>query len=256
MRALLAFTKKELMQQLRSGRLMILCIIFALLGIMNPATAKLTPWLLEMMSESLAESGMTVTSVTVDAMASWTQFFKNIPIALIAFVLLESNIFTKEYQSGTLVPILTKGLDRYKVVISKTAVLTVIYSAGYWLCFAITYAYNAYFRDNGVAHNLVFSVICLWLLGLWVVMLTVLFSAAASSNTAVLVGTGGVFFAAYLVGLVPRVKEYSPTMLMNTAPLLVGAEKISVYYSAVIITAVLCAVSVAVSIPIMNKRRL
>lgn len=63
MKSLLAFMKKEWMEQVRSGRLLILVIIFILLGIMNPAVAKLTPWLLEMMADSLEASGMTVTAV-------------------------------------------------------------------------------------------------------------------------------------------------------------------------------------------------
>ena len=89
MRTLFAFMKKEWLEQIRSGRLIILTILFVLLGIMNPAIAKLTPWMLEVLADSLAESGMTVTTVTVDAMTSWTQFFKNIPMGLIAFILLE-----------------------------------------------------------------------------------------------------------------------------------------------------------------------
>ena len=62
--------KKETMEQFRSGRLMILGILFVLLGVMNPAVAKITPWLLEILADSLAESGMTVTPVTVSAMDS------------------------------------------------------------------------------------------------------------------------------------------------------------------------------------------
>lgn len=88
MKSLLAFMKKEWMEQVRSGRLLILVIIFILLGVMNPAVAKLTPWLLEMMADSLEASGMTVTAVTVSAMDSWVQFFKNAPMGLIAFILL------------------------------------------------------------------------------------------------------------------------------------------------------------------------
>ena len=78
--SLIAFIKKEMMEQLRSGKLMLLGILFVLFGIMNPAIAKITPWLLETMADSLAESGMIVTDVTVSAMDSWVQFFKNIPI--------------------------------------------------------------------------------------------------------------------------------------------------------------------------------
>ena len=151
------------MEQFRSGRLIILGMLFILFGIMNPAIAKLTPWMLEVLADSLAESGMIVTSVSVSAMDSWVQFFKNIPLTLVAFVLLESSIFTKEYQTGTLVLSLTKGLERYKVVLSKTSVLAVLWTAGYWLCFGITYGYNAYFWDNAVANHLMFSVVCWWL---------------------------------------------------------------------------------------------
>ena len=42
MRALFAFIKKELTEQARSGKLLFLTILFVLLGIMNPAIAKLT----------------------------------------------------------------------------------------------------------------------------------------------------------------------------------------------------------------------
>lgn len=54
MKSLLAFIKKETMEQFRSGRLMILGILFVLLGVMNPAVAKITPWLLEILADSLA----------------------------------------------------------------------------------------------------------------------------------------------------------------------------------------------------------
>ena len=67
------------MEQIRSSRLMILGILFILFGIMNPAVAKLTPWLLETLADSLAETGLTVTGVTVTAMDSWVQFFYEYP---------------------------------------------------------------------------------------------------------------------------------------------------------------------------------
>ena len=113
MKSLLAFIKKDFLEQLRVGKLFIITALFVLFGIMNPLIAKLTPWLLEVMADALAESGMQITNVTVTAMDSWVQFFKNIPMALIAFTLIEGSIFTKEYSSGTLILALTKGLERF-----------------------------------------------------------------------------------------------------------------------------------------------
>jgi len=256
MSSLISFMKKEWMEQIRSGRLMILCILFVIFGIMNPAIAKLTPWLLETMADSLAQSGMTVTAVTVTAMDSWVQFFKNFPMGLIAFILLESSIFTKEYQSGTLVLALTKGLKRSNVVISKAAVLAIIWTLGYWMYFGITYAYTAYYWDNSVAQNLMFSIFCCWLLGLWVVILAVFFSTTAKSNTTVLAGTGLVYFAMYLFSLFPKWKKYSPALLMDGNSLIYGIDDIEAYTAAIIVTAVMCVVLFAASIPILNRKQI
>lgn len=256
MKSLFAFMKKEFTEQLRSGRLMILGLLFVLFGIMNPAIAKLTPWLLETMADSLAESGMIVTDVKVSAMDSWVQFFKNMPMGLIAFVLLESSIFTKEYTSGTLVLSLTKGLERYKVVVSKTVVLTALWTVGYWLCFGITYGYNAYFWDNSIAQNLIFSVVCWWLFGVMVVALMVLFSTVSNTNTGVLLGTGGVVLASYLVGLLPECSKYLPTVLADGNSLIYGIKEENAYTAAVIIAVVATILCLIVSVPIFNKKQL
>ena len=256
MKVLVAFIKKEMMEQIRSGKMMILAILFILFGIMNPAIAKLTPWMLEMLSDSLAQSGMVVTSVTVTALDSWMQFFKNAPMALIAFILLESSIFTKEYETGTLILSLTKGLKRYKVVMGKATVLVVLWSFYYWLCFGITYAYNAYFWDNTIAKNLLLSVVCWWLFGIWLIALLVLFSVVASANTLVLVGTGGVVLVSYLLGLFPKIKEYVPTLLMNGNALIYGTEDASTYTVAIIITSVISLVCFLISIPLFDKKHI
>ena len=256
MRSLIAFMKKEITEQIRAGRVLFLGILFILFGIMNPAVAKLTPWLLEMMADSLAESGMTVTDVTVTAMDSWVQFFKNMPMALIAFVLLESSIFTKEYRTGTLLLSLTKGLARYKVVISKAAVLTVLWTVGYWLCFGITYGYNAYFWDNAIAKNLMFSVVCWWVFGLWVVSLMVFFSTVSTSNTGVLLGAGGAVLVSYLLGMLPKISKYLPTLLTDGNSLIYGTKSPDDYTAALILVAVTGIACFVGGLAVFNKKQL
>lgn len=256
MKTLLAFLKKELTEQLRSGRVLFLGILFVLFGIMNPAVAKLTPWLVEQLADTLAESGMTVTEVNITAMDSWVQFFKNIPMALIAFVLLESSIFTKEYRTGTLILSLTKGLDRYKVVTAKTAVLTLLWSVSYWLCYAITYAYNAYYWDNAIAKSLPHSALVWWVFGLWVISLIVLFSTFCTANTGVLVGTGGVVLASTVVGMIPKLSKFLPTLLMDGNSLIYGRKSLEDYTAALVITGATAVASLAVSIVRFNKKQL
>lgn len=256
MRAFLAFMKKEWMEQLRSSRLVVLAILFVLFGIMNPAIAKLTPWLFEVMAESMEESGMIITAVEVDAMTSWVQFFKNVPMALIVFVLMQSNIFTKEYQSGTLVLALTKGLHRYKVIFAKTSVVALMWTVFYWMHYGITYVYNDYFWDNSIAKNLLFSAGCWWIFGLWVIAIMVLFSTIGSANTTVMVGTGAVVFAFYMAGLLPKLSKYCTTLLMDGNSLIYGAKDADDYTSALIITAVTGVACIIASVPILDKKRI
>ena len=256
MKSFTAFLKKEWMHFLRSGHLWIFLGIFVLFGIMNPVIAKLTPWMMEMMAESLEETGFTMAVIKVDAMTSWTQFFKNIPMALIAFVIIQSNLFTKEYQSGTLVLALTKGLDRYKVVIAKFIRLFTVWTVGYWLCYGVTYVGNTFFWNNDIANALAFTAFNWWLFGVWIISLMILFSVIASNNIIVMLGTGGSILVVYLLGLLPWVKEYMPTTLMNTANLLFGVEKASEYGITIVVTFVLCVVAIGISIPIINKRKI
>ena len=115
MRQLIAFAKKELMENWRTGKIITLSALTVIFGIMNPLLAKLTPYLVQTMSTTLAESGISVQKITVDATTSWTQFYKNIPMLLIFFLLLFSGIWTSEYQNGTIINLLTKGLEDISV---------------------------------------------------------------------------------------------------------------------------------------------
>ena len=256
MRTLLAFIKKEFIGHLRSGKLFILGGVFLLFGLMNPAVAKMTPWIMELFSETLAETGMNITIAEVSALDSWAQFYKNIPMALIVFAVLESNIFTKEYGSGTLVMSLTKGLERYKVVIAKSIVLVLTWTVGYWLCYAITYFGNLLFWDNSVAQSLAFSAVCCWLYGLMIVALTVLFSTLFHSMILVLLGTGGVTFGMSLISIIPKVDKVLPTMLMNGTSLVYGMTSAEDYVTAIVVTAVVTVACFVASVPLFNKKQL
>lgn len=242
------FMKKELLDAVRSGKLLILGIVFVLFGIMNPAIAKLTPWMINLLAEELAEAGMTVSEMVVDASTSWVQFFKNIPLALIVYILVSGGIFTKEYQSGTLVLLLTKGLRRGQVVIAKAAVLLFGWTVGYFLCYGITYGYNAYFWDNSIMTNLAASILAWWLFGIFTVALTVFFSTLAKNTSSVLLGTVGGIAVSYVFGLIPKLAPYTPTSLMSVTD--------SNILKAVIVTTVLSAALIASAIPLMNKKTL
>lgn len=251
-----AFLKKEWMEWLRTGRMAVLFLVFLLLGIMNPAFAKLTPWLMEAMSGSLADSGIIIEAVTVDAMDSWAQFYKNIPMGLIIFLLLCSGSFTGEYQKGTLVPVVAKGLSRRKVLAAKSLFLAGAWCVLYMLCFGVTYGYNAYFWDNGIASHLLFAAACYLLFGIWAVASLVLCSTVADSSPQALLGAGGAVLAAYLLGLFPKLAPYVPARLMEGLSLLQGGYAPEDFYGGIAVTVGMAALCMAVGAVCFERKRL
>ncbi len=256
MKALTAFLNKEFKAHFRSGKIFALLAIFVVIGAMNPVTAKLTPWILELLGESLEASGMNVVVTTPTVLDSWMQFYKNIPMALIAFVAMESDIFTKEYRYGTLIIALTKGLSRKTVVLAKTLMLSLLWTACYWIAFIVTHLINLCLWDASLAVHLLFSAFCWWLFGLLVVMLVVFFSTLVRSYIPVLLGTGGVAFSIYLVGALPKIGKYLPSKLLDGVSLVYGMAEPSDYVFSIALTAVLCVVLFAVSIPVFNKKEM
>ena len=248
MKPLFAFIKKELTEALRGGKLYILLAIFVLFGLMNPILVQLTPLMMDMLSESLSQAGINLGEIPVNATASWAQFFKNIPMALIVFVVLGGNTFTKEYQRGTLVLLLTKGLKRSHAVIAKTLVLILGWTAGYFLCFGITYAYNQVVWGNSELLFLTEAVLAWWLAGVFAMAAVVFFSALFKSTVLVLLGTGGCFAVSYLLSIIPFVNEWLPTALMSVA-----SDDI---IKPVAVTVTLSLAMLISAVPIINKKEI
>ena len=254
MRTAYAFLKKEWMEYYRTGKLIIIVVIFALFGLMNPAIAKLTPFLMEQLS-SMEDSGMVITVSTVDASMSWMQFYKNIPMALVVMLLLFGGILTNELQKGTLIPVLTKGLSRWKVLLTKGINLIMIWTGGYWLCYGITFFYSDYYGDNSIMSNLFFTAFCYWLFGTMIMALMALFSAMTTSFGGVVLGVGVIYFAMTLLGMIPKISSYLPVYLTSTSELLAGGNT-GDYVTAIIITFVITIGAVIAGCMVFNKREI
>ena len=256
MNNLIAFIKKEMLEQTRSKRLMIVGLLFIFFGVMNPLTAKITPMILEMLSESMENSGIIITDVEVTALDSWMQYFKNLPTVLIAFILIESSIFAKDYQKGTLILVLSKGFKRYKIVISKLLVMIGIWTVGYLLYFIVTYAYTIYYWDNSIVSNLGFSVLIWWIFGILIISIFMLFAVKFENNGTTLALTAAVILPIYIISLLPKMVKYLPINLTNGTSLVYGLEEVSYYIPSLIISLCLIVICIVFSIITFNKKKL
>jgi ABC-2 type transport system permease protein len=256
MKQLLLLLKKEITELLRTKKALVLVIVYAMFGIMNPAMAKLTPWLLAQMGDSLAEQGITIGAISVNALTAWTQYYKNLMMEHIVILAVFSGIFAQEYQSGTLINLLTKGVSRAKVAASKLLSALLCWSVCYWLTFLVTLAYTAYFWDNALPAGIWLGAICAYVLGVWLLTLELAFASALSSGMAALLGTGGVLVVCYLLSMLPALTRFLPLRLSDGLSLLTRALAPADFLPALLVALALSLVQSALCVAGIRRKQL
>ena len=254
MRSYLAFTKKEIREQWKNYKAIILGIVFVIFGIMNPLIAKITPMLLE----NYAVQGIKLEIPDPVAMDSWMQFYKNIgQIGLIVVIILFSGVLTTEIQSGTLIPLVTKGLPRPAVIWSKFTMVSLYWSAAYFMSYGITYGYTAYFWDMKVVKHVFLGAFFLWLFGEMLLSIQLFFSTICKSGMMALLGTGSVIVLMFVIGIVPKAKCYLPLVLNGSnTDLLNGTVSLSDFYWPAAIAVLIIVVSMSLATILFNRRNL
>lgn len=252
MNGYIAFTKKEFLENFRNYRLFLMLMLYLLLGILCPLTAKFLPAIVEKSNQ------LAFVAEDPSALESWTQFYKNISsLGLSLTLILFSNLLSSEYTKGTLVNMLTKGLSRSSVILSKFTVSVVIMSISYWLCYGVTYGYTAYLWPEQELQHLPFAAFALWLNGimfLCILMLgCVLFRQAFASIIFLFVFT----IAFSLLSMTDALASYSPTFLSSkNVDLLSGTISTADFGKPIIISIIVSAVFLILSIVCFNKKQL
>ena len=253
MRGFIAFLKKELTENTRNYRLLMMLAIFLIFGFMSPLLAKFTPQLMEALMPNLTEAFENPT-----ALDSWMQFYKNVSsLGFSLTIILFSSCLSGEYAKGTLTIMLTKGLSRPAVVLSKFFTAAIILTVSYWLSFGITYGYTAYLWPGASLPNVFFAAFSLWIAGLMYLCILmfgcVLFRQAFTSILFLLVVT-------VIMGLLEQIEltaGFSPVILVSkNIDLLSGAVAISYFTIPLIVSVVMSVALLMMSIVTFNKKQL
>ena len=252
MRAYIAFTKKELLESLRTYKLLIMFMVFIFFGMLAPLTAKLTPKLLE----SLMTEGMQIIVSEPTALDSWTQFFKTVSqIGFIVVTVLFSGMMANEFDRGTFINILTKGLPRSTVILSKSTVASIIWTISYLISFSLCYLYTIYFWNGDGISNLIFSVSCLWLFGILLLAVILLGGAIFRSSYGCLMFVVGFIALLFLVNVVPSFQSYNPIVLISKNMSLLNNETVPEDLRvAILISIVFIFISIFIAVKIFNKK--
>ena len=255
MKAFISFTKKEFIESLRVYRLVILAAVFLLLGVMSPLIAKITP---EILGGVDLGGGVIITVPEPSAMDSWAQFFSNVgQMGMLALMITFCGIMANELSRGTLINLLTKGLKRHTVIISKFLSASVQWTASYLLCLAVCYAYTEYFWPESILSNAFLAFFSLWLFGEFLLSLLVFGGVLFGRIVGSLLTCFGVIITLSLINIVPSIQKYNPIALAgDTLNLLNAQKKAADFIPAAIICAVMVVLLTVLSVIVFNKKRI
>jgi|GEM_PF-3196254 len=217
---LFTWIRKEFTGAFRGGRMVIFLIVCAGCGVLNPAMAKLTPMMIEMMRDQIEGMGLTIDAPSVTAWTSWEQYCKNIWMPLLVFVLMFGNILTKEYSAHTLIPMVTKGLGKRTVLWGKTILLLLLWTAGYGLYFGVTFGYTEYYWPMDALGRVMDMTLMFYVYSLYIIALVIFFSVLWKEYSGVLASMAAILLGESLIGMIPKVSNYIPARLSSPAILM------------------------------------
>ncbi len=248
MKAFWAFTKKEITEYVRTSKIIILGTVFLLFGMMNPVLAKFTP-------EIIKAAGLDINLPEPTALDSWAQFFKNVgQMGLVVVVIVFSGIMANEFSKGTLINILTKGLKRKTVILSKFAVASVLWTLSYLFCLLVTALYTAYFWKMTGMHQLFLVFVGPWIYGEFLIILLILGGILFKTSIGSLLLVGGLTLVMTILSIFPKLQKFNPmTLTSDNMALLSGVKGVTDFSLALVICVVLISVGLVASIRLFDR---
>lgn len=131
---------KEILQQWRTKRLIVVLAVFVLFGLASPLIANFTPQLLSSIEGAEQFAELIPEPTAADAVG---QYIKNLTqFGFILAILLGMDAVAGEKEKGTAAMILSKPMSRWAFILSKFSAQTIIYTLGFVIATLGAYYYT------------------------------------------------------------------------------------------------------------------
>lgn len=251
MKGLGAFIKKELRENLANHRLLILAAVFLIFGMTNAPLAKYMPQLLATLAD-----GFTL-NVTPTALDAWVQFFKNAGgVGMSAVIILFGSMLSGEYNRGTLVLLVTKGLSRASVVLAKYLVAAFIMSFCYWLGFLATAGYTAYYWPGSALTHTFLAAAGLWSAGFLYLAILMLGAVLFRQAFTTILFTGGTIALLSLANMAPALAPWNPLALTSGTAIIEGTVRVGDLAAPLATTLALTVLALSAAVKLLARKRL
>lgn len=254
MRIFLSLLKKEAIEGARTKKMISTFILFLFIGLISPLTAKLTPLILQ----SIATGNIDINVAPPSEIDSWIQFFKNISqIGMFGLAIILSTQMANEFQKGTLINLLSKGLPRYQVVLSKIFYNFILWFIAYFCSFILTYFYTKYFFGISFPiRNILMAALLPFIFGLFLISLEILAGVISGNVIGTLILTTAGIVIQLILSIRDEIVKYMPIALIGKPVNLIKGIGYDDYYVPIITGSILLILCIVISIAVINKKQI
>ena len=241
----MTFLRKELTENLRTKRLLVLGCVFIFFAITSALLARYMGEFFALVLPAGDEMGQALIDIMTNPQwyESYAQFYSQIgQIGVLAVLFMYMGTVQREIKSGTASLMFSKGLGFTSFILAKFTMAVIITTVITVVSTLVTYAYTfLLFGEAGqlghiLAGSLVFSMGTLMILSV-----VILCSSLTKSSTAVGGLSFGMYFLILLTSAIPRIGQFSPfTLFSHPVAISVG------YFSNTLVTNILLAAAVAI----------
>jgi ABC-2 type transport system permease protein len=213
---------KELRESLRTRRLPLVAILFVLVGLISPLTAKFLP---DILKAALGDQATGIPIPPADAASSIAQLQKNLgQLGALAAIALAMGSVSGELDRGTAALVLAQPVGRGSFITAKLAAIGIVLAIATALGVAVAWVYSVILFDPTPMAGWVALAVLDWLALFAWAALTLLASAATGSTTAA-AGLGFVaLIGVSLAAVVPALERLLPAGLAQPALLLAAGQ--------------------------------
>jgi ABC-2 type transport system permease protein len=246
--------RKELLEQWRSYRLLVVAVVFLLFGgFMAPLTAKYTPEIVK----AVAPQGEAIIGLIPEPTAEVAveEYIQNITqFGILAVLLVTMGVVAQEKDRGTAALMLVKPLPRGVFLMAKFVALGLVVTVSLVVAAIACYYYTLVLFEAVDLSSFVALNALLLLFMLVYVALTLLFSTLSNSQ----VVAGGLAFGLLMLltilGMLPTVGDYLPGRLVTWAGALFNGG--ATHWSAVASSLALLLVALFAAWTLFNRQEL
>lgn len=209
-----ALLRKELLEQWRTRKVLVVVVVFLLFGLSSPLLARFTSDLLKTVPGAEQFAGLIPEPKTADAVV---QYVKNLTqFGFIIAILLGMGAIAGERERGTAAMTLSKPVPRWAYVLAKFDAQALVYLVALLLAGLAAWFYTGLLFEPGLA----FGSFMLGNILLWVWLLAfvaaVMLGSAIGRTTLIAAGLGLLFSVALLIGgAFPQAASLLPAGLVS-----------------------------------------